>query len=132
MKHLFTILLAFTVLAGYSQKKHVYYDTVKTVKERVDFSPDTIPVYFQELLIHPENAIENRLVTIWVQGYVVWQTYRKQANSGITFFNGDNTVYITQDYYTRPYEETPSQEGIFLYSDRKTHVKNKVLISIKR
>jgi hypothetical protein len=129
MKHLFTILLAFTVLAGYSQKKHVYYDTVKTVKERVDFSPDTIPVYFQELLIHPENALDNRLVTIWVQGYVIWQTYRK--NEGLTMLTG-SSYFSAQDYYTRPYEETPSQDGVFLYSDRKTHVKNKVLISIKR
>ena len=38
-------------------KQHVFYDTVKTVKERVDFSPDTIPVYFKQLE-YPEITIE--------------------------------------------------------------------------
>lgn len=129
--------LAFIVSASYAQrpqpKQHVRYDTVKTLVPHVDFSPDTIPVYFEELVIHPDNDISNRIVPTWVEGYVIWQTYRKNEPS-ISFSGSDGSFFINsnQGFYTREYEYAPSMPGTFLYSDRKTHVKNKVIISLKR
>lgn len=113
-------------------KQHVFLDTVKVVKERIDFSPDTIPVYFKEVLIY-----ETPIADHWVKGYVIWQTYKK---SNLLTMSGMSTAaYLStgtwsepKPYYVDTYSESDRPKDTFLYEDRKTKVKNPVIITIKR
>lgn len=144
MKIILTILLVLIVSASFAQKKHIYYDTVKTITERVDYSPDTIPVYFKEIQFvngtEPVTGMSNAEITSahnftvyenWHKGFVIWQTYKKAT--GITFSTrGEMWQNTEPSYYKDEYSPSPTMPGIFLYEDRKTIVKNKVILSIKR
>lgn len=137
------ILAALVALAGGAKaqswpKQHVYYDTIKTVKERVDYSPDTIPVFFKELIINGDSLTEQ-----WTAGFVVWQTYVKkdiypfnivEHNRGNDFYIGSSGsfLYDKKPYYKDEYRFTESDiPGKFLYKD-KTPVKNPIIRSLKR
>jgi hypothetical protein len=143
------ILLAViaTTLAVKAQtpEQHVFYDTVKTVKERVDFTPDTIPVFFKELGIGKPNQDGSMYAIVttfsdgstiyekWNKGFVVWQTYVKSTMGVFTSDSSGSIGYlIQQDWYKNEYEESKSLSGTFLYADKKTKVTNKVIYSIKR
>lgn len=118
-----------------SPKQHVFYDTVKTVKERVDFSPDTIPVYFEELVMPKDTSDEYGIpYTQWKRGYVIWQTYVKDSLStgNISWSYGSGIMSNNTGYYKTEFEPTLIDTRHFLYSDRKTKVTNKVIFSIKR
>lgn len=129
-----TILLTALALGllsslGDAQTKHIYYDTVKTVKECVDYAPDTIPVLFKELIIKPDTVIEK-----WHKGFVIWHTFKKlkdgdfQLPSSSVLWSCGNQP----DYYKDYYEPSKSYPGIFLYEDKKTKCKNNILLSFKR
>ena len=135
-KSILLALLAFTVSASYAQdpRKHVYHDTVKTVTTRIDFSPDTIPVYFKEIAVTPQNG-DRVIYEKWNKGYVIWQTYRKTENSLVWGGSGVSSgIFMSNGggFYTVEYQGTIMESGTFLYADRKTRVKNKVILSIKR
>ena len=135
------VMLGFGLLSSLCEaqskpKQHVFYDTVKTVKERVDFSPDTIPVRFKEVVCLKDTTIER-----YCFGYVIWQTYVKDENlllgdSSTFAFTGSNwrfNNHPTISYTKREYPEiTMELKDIFLYADRKTKVTNKVIFSLKR
>lgn len=155
MKNLILPLLLTITSAVFAQtkpKQHVYYDTVKTVKTHVDYSPDTIPVYFKELTIgrpkiyHTETgyAIPNEdtieIQEKWQKGFVIWQTYHKgtgslEWNTGVTTLTDGRYLTLTppDSFYKTEYDDfTKTAPGVFLYRDRKTRVTNKVLSVIKQ
>lgn len=125
------LVLAFalcTVIASAQThpKQHVYYDTVKTVHEQIDYAPDTIPVYFKELVLPKDSTF--RPFEVWNKGFVVWQTYKKLPNSS---FSAGSWSGSMQEYYKDEYSASQLMPGQFLYADKKS-VKNKVIFSIKR
>lgn len=137
-------LLSSTLMAQTkSPKRHIFYDTVKTVKERIEYAPDTIPVYFKEIII--ANKSDNKMADwgtigqilgdtivyeMWNKGFVVWQTYIKYQP--IVFGISDSTFFVREsDLYKEPYEPSKSLPGVFLY-ENKTQCKNLVIYSIKR
>lgn len=134
-----TFILALVALVGMGQskpKQHVFYDTVKTVKERIEYAPDTIPVYFKEVAKIAYKCIGcgDTIVEKWHRGFVVWQTYIKYQR--IIFSNtasySDSTFFVhSGDLYKEPYEPSKSLLGLFLY-ENKTQCKNLVIYSIKR
>lgn len=133
-KQISTIAIMISSLSAMAQtpKQHVFLDTVKIVKERVDFSPDTIPVYFKEVLIY-----EIPIADHWVRGYVVWQTYNKSSllitsGTSASTYLSTGTWNEPKPYYVSPYSESDRPKDIFLYEDRKTKVKNPVIFTIKR
>lgn len=123
-----TLTLALVASVGFGQKKHVYYDTIKTIQTRVDYSPDTIPVYFKEIVIAHDSISEQ-----WTSGYVIWQTYKK--GNGLSILTGTTSGWITSstnqpEYYKDDFEPTKFTDNVFLYADLKTKVKNRVLCTI--
>lgn len=145
--------MAFTVSAIQAQKKHVYHDTTKSVSERIEYEPDTIPVYFKEVTMGAVKIYDiysttdgspktskprdsTQLIETWQKGFVVWQTYVKYPNWGtsgtLSSYNGTFTLNKQPEYYKDPYEPSKSIPGIFLYADKKTHCKNLIIYSIKR
>ncbi len=142
------VLASVGVMGQVKPKQHVYYDTVKNVQTRVDYSPDTIPVYFKELCIVRENIGTVRLFgkpdsTIakgdtdiyerWQTGFVIWQTYHQGGvYGGLTLTGAGIYTLSGTDYYKDEYQPSSTMPGIFLYADRKTVVKNKVIYSFKR
>lgn len=113
--------------------KHVFYDTVKTVKTRIDYRPDTIPCIFKEVLINNTPVSEQ-----WVKGFVVWQTYRKTDGSLLTMGTGTITMaygtsgtYPGPEYYKNDYDYSTYPNGKFLYPDY-TPVRNPVIYVIKK
>lgn len=145
MKKLILILCLFGITATYAQapKQHIFYDTVRIVKERVDFSPDTIPVYFKELIItehqeseNPNAIVANDVYEHWAKGYVIWQTYVKTARDAIYGITGNSyfgaSTFNQTAYYKNDFQPSRTSEGTFLYSDRKTKVNNIVTFTVKR
>lgn len=133
MKSILTIAIisSLSVMAQ-TPKQHVFLDTVKIVKERVDFSPDTIPIYFKEVLIYESPINEH-----WVKGYVVWQAYKR--NNLLIMSGTSASTYLStgvwnepKPYYVDTCSESDRPKDTFLYEDRKTKVKNPVIITIKR
>lgn len=113
--------------------KHVFYDTVKTVKTRIDYRPDTIPCIFKEVLINNTPVTEQ-----WVKGFVVWQTYNKNPQYvGAVLGTGTLTSgsWITateeQSWYKDDYDYSGRPKGKFLYPDY-TPVRNPVIYVIKK
>lgn len=148
MKKATTILLLALSFSAVGQtpapKQHVFYDTLKTVKERVDYSPDTIPVFFKELRVKIINInrdsikmkpfIDTVIVEGWTPGYVIWQTYKKQnveiqVSPNFTFYPGQPFI---GPYYKDEFKATEFSDNKFLYADKKTRVTNKVLYTILR
>lgn len=119
---LFLVVMGTLNAEAQAPKQHIFYDTIKTVKERIDFSPDTIPVYFKELIIKDD------ITEHWVSGFVIWKTYRK-INTASTLLGG---YYSEPDYIKVEFTPTITDNHMFLYSDRRTKVTNKVIFSIKR
>lgn len=138
MKHKFLTLAFFLYsLTLYAQipkgvKTHIVYDTIKKITEHIDFSPDTIPVYFEEL-VFASSKYERRDTC----GYVIWQTYRKSSSTYITSygysvgFNSSGSI-PAESYYKIDYEPTQFTKDVFLYNDRKTLVKNRIYYTIKK
>lgn len=129
-----------TMVLGQSRpRKIITHDTVKTVRENVSYAPDTIAIYFKEIKPGHPNVSGSVPYEQWVEGYVVWQTYKK--SQGYTFIQGnsgtwgaisiDTSVYALKEYYTDRFEPSKPISGIFLYSDR-TRVKNPVIYTIKK
>lgn len=138
MKTIVTIVLALIVSASIAQttkpRQHVYHDTVKEIKTRIDYAPDTILVYFKELKIWPDTIQE-----IWRKGFVIWQTYRKPDMTVFGFTSASTsgnwccqTIGMEPVYTIHEYEPSKGMPGTFLYSDRKTICRNKVLLSFTR
>lgn len=126
-------MLAFIVSASFAQQKpkqHVYYDTVKTLTKHIQYDPDTIAVYFKEVVTG------NQIYEAWNYGYVVWQTYKPMEiynTAGIRFDygNGFTLSNDTTAYAENPYPFSPTPAGKFLYMNKKP-VTNKVIFVIKR
>lgn len=151
MKSILTILficLACVAMWQTKPKKRIHRDTIKTVQERIEYLPDTIPVYFKEVVISRPDSIPSNMgkaeitsaysYTVyesWRKGFVVWQTYKTAYTfsiSGTGSTGGFTLVSPTaSDFYKDEYEPTRSMPGIFLYGD-KTRCKNLVIYSIKR
>lgn len=149
MKKILTLLAVFTVLTASAQsqkpKQHVFYDTVKSVQQRVDYSPDTIPVFFKEIIVDTLHFVDydgkrklahNIAMEQLTPGFIIWQTYLKSFSGTLsstgTYSNAAN-LYIgssQQDYYTEPYKDN-SISGKFLYLN-KNPVTNKVIYAVKR
>ncbi len=134
-----TLILALVAIAGYGQKpkQHVYHDTITTVKEWIDYAPDTIAVYFKELVWPDKNDDPKYRPPYeqWRSGYVVWQTYRKAnfaiLGAGVLTASGSYSITSQPDYYKDDFEESNHVPGIFLYEDKR-RVTNKVLTVFKR
>jgi hypothetical protein len=144
MKKLLTITLLSAAMAvsGQSLKRqHVFYDTVKTIQtkvKRIDFSPDTIPIFFKELVIKSNSVTEQ-----WVSGFVIWQTFKKGTWTSDHFIIKNGNLYgtsllssSTEDtidgYYVNEYKESINiLTDKFLYADR-SKVTNKVISTLKR
>lgn len=138
-----TILLLATTAIAFGQskpRKIIKHDTIKTIRENISYAPDTIPIYFKEIKPAHPNVFGSVPWEQWVEGFVVWQTYSKNSESGLSLLglNGvwsygmDSARYIThQEYDVVPFESSKPIEGIFLYSD-KTRVKNPVIYTIKK
>lgn len=132
-----TIALAFIVLVSVAQpKKHVYYDTIKTIQKRIDFAPDTIPIYFKELIVSKNSTIFGVVPwEQWMQGFVVWKTYVKRSSgpwNGVSIMADSLLMDCGTDFDKNDYEDCQYiVNGQFLYLD-KTPVKNKVLFTVKR
>lgn len=127
-------------------RKITHYDTIKITKQLIEYLPDTIPVYFKEVVISRPDSIPSNMgkaeitssysytvYEVWRKGFVIWQTYRKPDTA---IFYADTTfnqsfIYKQPEYYTDPYEPSKSIPGTFLYAD-KTQCKNLVIYSIKR
>lgn len=73
-------------------KQHVKYDTVKTIQKRIVYDPDTIPVYFKEVVLG------NQIYESWNYGYVVWQSYREDQFT--TFNNGFSGALLNATAFT--------------------------------
>jgi len=135
MKKLTILLLVVSSIAMAQTKPrtHVTYEINKI--EHVAYLPDTIPIYFKELVIANGEVSEK-----WQKGFVVWQTYRKADDSifarglSMKFENSfiDTSRIITRPkYYKDDYEASQPIKGLFLYSDN-TKVKNQVIYTLKR
>ena len=128
------ILVVATMFAFAQPKKH--YITKTRIDSVLTYEPDTIPIYFKELVF--TKGILSPPYEQWVTGFVVWQTYkpavldtsRWQYGDGSITFNG-GTVNRVQ-YYKDEYQPTIQLlKGKFLYLD-KTEVKQPVLETLKR
>lgn len=121
-------------------KTHVTYDTTFMLKAKVDYSPDTIPVYFKEIEVvcnSQHNLVGTTMIYETLRtGYIVWQTYRKSDHL-LTLtspsYLSSNGIYLAEgdSFYTVEYIDN-SIQAKFLYEDRKTPVKNKVIYAVKR
>lgn len=119
-------------------KTHVTYDTTFMLKAKVDYSPDTIPVYFKEIEVvcnTQHDLVGTTMVYETLRtGYVVWQTYRKSEQLTFTsssYISNNGTYLAGDNFYTVEYTDN-SIQAKFLYEDRKTPVKNKVIYAVKR
>lgn len=115
-------------------KQHTYYDTVITKK--TDFLPDTIPVYYLELIV-PENGNQEQPYQLWRVGFVIWNTYKKSTLSNFGFdFTGTLTyggVISTPNFIIDEYEFTQNMPGVFIDNKKQRVPKgNKVLKAFKR
>jgi hypothetical protein len=117
------------IKAQYKPKTHIYYDTIKTVKERIDYSPDTIPVFFKELIFTTSEATEK-----WQAGFIIWNTYVKRNYS--PWISTNRSVFITNseepEYYKVEFRQSDTLDDKFIYADRKTKVTNRFLMYFKR
>ena len=137
MKYIITIsvLLSSFAVTAQNPKKHIYHDTVKTVQERIEFSPDTIPVFFAEVVVDTSGwygydgySYQGGATVHLIPGFVIWQTYKKAYS--LTLIGGGSFSTISQDYYVDEYRDS-AISGKFLYLNKKP-VTNKVIYSIKR
>lgn len=142
MKKLIILCLIGISYQGVAQKKITIKDT--SITEHISYAPDTIPVYFKELVIRQSEpdtlkgehwALTDGVYEHWVKGYVIWQTYNQMGTSlttsgVITFSNSYPQAQLS--YYKNEYRQSDTLSDKFLYSDRKTKVTNKVIFSIKR
>lgn len=143
IKLLIASLLISGFALGQTPKEHKFYDTVKTMREHIDYSPDTIPVYFKELIItkhqeKPNNAnaiIANDVYERWSKGFVIWQTYHNATTTTYNDLGGSFTfgdIQNTLRYYITPYNfDSWKADGKFLYEDY-SKVTNPVTTVIKR
>lgn len=142
---LITIALIAFVASAQAQtkpKERITYDTVKSVERHVSYAPDTIPVWFKEIVIthhgsglrqdgmKPDPAMDTAVEKL-TPGFIIWQTYKKQnyaslTLSGATWSSGTSL----SDYYEEPYKDN-SIPGKFLYADYKP-VTNKIIYAVKR
>lgn len=129
MKQLFTIAILLCSIGVLAQKpkQHVKYDTVKTIQKRIVYDPDTIPVYFKEVVLG------NQIYESWNYGYVVWQSYEAiSMHGGFVFGDGGGISFGNDTTYVRnEYQFSPTPAGQFLYMNKKP-VTNKVIFVLKR
>jgi len=127
-----TLIFAFVALAGFTQPKtHVIYDTV--INKRIDYLPDTIPVYFKELVM-PAKDDDPKYRVPWEQwrsGYVIWQTYKKTAIQSYAFGTDVAGTYNTPEYYKDDFKPNIGRTETYLYEDKR-RVTNVVLLVFKR
>lgn len=130
-KHIMKISLTLTFLLltalcfGQNAKQKVYYDTVVT--KHFKYEPDTIPVYFKEVVLG------NQIYESWNYGFVVWQTYKQAVSIGGLTWDGGSYITFGNDtsYFENPYPFPSLPPGKFLYMNKKP-VTNKVIYTIKR
>src|ERR1035437_5772908 len=149
MKKLILLILIPLFSGGLkAQVKHIYHDTTKTVSDRVEYEPDTIPCYFEELLIkeiqYQDEIIRDTAIygERWHKGFVVWQAWgpNRTLSSGDFSFDAaltgttgttGTTIYTDNSKpYKQDYPFTRGMPGTFLYEDRKTKVTNLILTVI--
>lgn len=102
--------------------------------------------------IGPKTSIQRDSDIItehWEKGFVIWQVYNKNTFSTIAltrtitaYSGGSNSNTLTfgdstsnhAEYFKDDYQFTEIHQmpGTFLYADRKTIVKNKVILAVKR
>lgn len=144
------LILSATILflsycPAFAQKQQVYHGTVKTVIDRIDYSPDTIACWFKEIIVTDITTVLKRVnspdsvltftnvIEHWRKGFVIWQVYKKQNNSMFIVSGSGRGFTVDQaPYYTDPYQFSTGYAGIFLYEDRKTKVTNKIIFTVKR
>lgn len=130
------ICLACVAIGQTKPKKRIHRDTIKTIQERIEYAPDTIPVYFKEVAKIAIKCMNcgDTIVEQWRKGFVVWQTYKTYLSGRFTSIGTGWTpmegVASTASVIDE-YEPTKGMPGIFLYED-KTRCKNLVIYSIKR
>lgn len=134
------LLIPFVVLGQGKPRTRIYHDTVKSISGRVEYLPDTIPVYFKELII-TKNVITwqggRKLDTTdivserWRNGFVVWQTYKKSSDMQFSNIMSFSSSSIQPVYYIDEYQPSKGLPGQFLYADKKPCT-NIVLNSFKR
>lgn len=132
-KLILTSLLIAAISSVYAQTKPRQVTIKKTrYVDSTYYLPDTLAVVFKELIIKPDTTYEK-----WQRGYVIWQTWQKRSegNFGLTgSYIGFGTITATNiswDKIEWKFPYTEGMQGGFMYSDRKTRVKNKVLLAIK-
>lgn len=146
---LLTLVFGWKVGKGQSPKTHIYYDTLKTINERVDYTPDTIAVWFKEIVfmkLKVYDVYNTKTLNIprdsigieekWTKGFVIWQTYKKVSTNSVFTNSGTHTGNVIYsnfpDYYKDEYTPTKFTDNKFLYADRKTKVTNRVIYTILR
>lgn len=158
-----TLLLMLITLSVSAQKKITHHDT--TITNRVEYAPDTIAVWFKEIIIQPEShgfkltskpgdsllfasPITDTIVfEHWTKGFVIWQVHHIMVAGINTTTSGFGTLATTQSSgvwitgqtransyydYNTPFQPTQFSTDHFLYADKKTPVKNRVLYTILR
>lgn len=128
MKKLILITLLIVAISPvFAQKKHIIKKSITITTDSVIYEPDTIAVYFKELIITDNNISEK-----WNNGFVIWETWTKfEGFTTMGIWSGGVISESRNGVYKNEYKGDRPQSGIFLYSD-KSQVKNIVLNSIKR
>lgn len=106
--------------------------TGKFLEDTTEYKPDTIPVFFKELVVINRGmlcrpGLPDSIISYgepqewWSPGFVIWQTqHRKNWNDGFIFND-------PKPYYDTPYPFIKLMPGRFLYLD-KTPVPGEVKI----
>lgn len=141
MKYLITLILVLLSLIAVAQtklpKKHVYYDTVQVVNERVDFTPDTIPVYYLELII-PENAHQEQPYQLWHAGFVICLPYNKDSMFAVVTTStlsrkmlvfGNHNI-SNKGYFVDDYEFSDIPKGKFLDIQKHPVPKGNIVVRV--
>lgn len=130
-KQILTIAIMISSLSVMAQTKPRQVTVKKaTYVDSTYYLPDTLAVIFKELIIKKDTIYEK-----WQHGYVIWQTWQERGsslwsgNGSIALIGTSTYIYSNQIEWKFPY--TVGMQGGFMYSDRKTHVKNKVLLALK-
>lgn len=131
MKTVLTILLlsiSIGLMAQTQPRRVVIKKQSVITKDSIAYLPDTLPIYFKEFIIKPDTIYEK-----WCKGFVVWNTWVSWNGKLISPIGGGLWRAINStDAMEVKFPYTQPIDAKFLYSDKKTPVKNKVLAAIKR
>lgn len=132
MKLINLTLTAIALLAASevkAQKPRTKIIKINTTRDSIVYLPDTIPVFFKELIIGSE------ITERWQRGFVIWQTYEKADDRYAAYGISTGSYYsnVRKDYYKTdfPFDNFRSDRGeTYLYENKKK-VTNRILSVIK-